>query len=108
TRGLTLTAGPSPVPSAAVITQAGAQIKALEPNSFVALIGQVVQHGGSTLVNGSAAYVAGEEVTFRANQGLFDIIVTTGSGNAQPLIHTGSTGGPASTGAGDNHAIYMV
>ena len=26
----------------------------------------------------------------------------------QPLIHTGSTSGPASTGAGDVHAIYMV
>ena len=25
-----------------------------------------------------------------------------------PLIHTGSTGGPASTGAGDPHAIYLV
>ncbi len=108
TRGITLSAGPSPLSSAAIVTQAGAQLNALQPNSYVALIGQVIQHGGATRVNGSAAYIAGEQVQFRANQGLFDIIVTTGSDNATPLVHTGSTGGPASTGAGDNHAIYLV
>src|SRR5205085_2529954 len=70
TRGLTLSAGPSPLAGAAVVTEPGAQLRALQPNSFIALIGQVVQHGGSTRVNGSAAYIAGEEVTFRANQGL--------------------------------------
>ena len=108
TRGITLNAGPSPLAGAAVVTLAGARLNALEPNSYVALIGPVVQHAGATRVNGSAAYVAGEVVQFRANQGLFDIIVTTGSANAQPLTHNGSTGGPASTGAGDNHAIYLV
>ena len=108
TRGITLNAGPSPVGGPSVVTEAGARINALQPNSYVAMIGQVVQHGGSVRVNGSAAYVAGEVVQFRANQGLFDIIVTTGSASAQPLTHTGSTGGPASTGAGDNHAIYLV
>ena len=108
TRGITLNAGPSPLAGAAVITEAGAQLNALQPNSYVALIGQVVQHGGATRVDGSAAYIAGEQVTFRANQGLFDIIVSVGSDNATPLVHSGSTGGPASTGAGDNHAIYMV
>lgn len=108
TRGISLNAGPSPVGGPSVVTEAGARINALQPNSYVAMIGQVVQHGGSVRVNGSAAYLAGEVVQFRANQGLFDIIVTTGSASAQPLTHTGSTGGPASTGAGDNHAIYLV
>ena len=63
-----------------------------------------IVHGGAVRVNGSAAYVAGEQVQLRVNQGLFDIIVDTGSDNATPLVHTGSTGGPASTGAGDVHA----
>src|SRR5205085_10305531 len=70
TRGITLDAGVSPLPGAAVVTEAGAQLRALQPNSYVALIGPVVQHAGSTRVNGSAAYVAGEVVEFRANQGL--------------------------------------
>ncbi len=108
TRGLNFSlAGPSPIITS-LITEPGAQLNALQPNSYVALVGPIIQHGGATRVNGSAAYVAGEVVQFRANQGLFDIIVDTGSDNAQPLIHTGSTGGPASTGAGDNHAIYLV
>jgi filamentous hemagglutinin family protein len=108
TRGLTFSAGPSPIAGATIVTEAGAQIRALQPDSYVAMVGPVIQHGGSVRVNGSAAYVAGEQVTFRANQGLFDIIVDVGSDNAVPLTHTGTTGGPASTGAGDNHAIYLV
>jgi hypothetical protein len=92
----------------AVITLPGSQIRALEEGSYVALVAPVIRHGGSVRVNGSAAFVAGENVQMRLNQGLFDIIVDVGSDNAVPLIHTGSTGGPASTGAGDPHAIYMV
>ena len=66
------------------------------------MVAPVIQHGGSVRVNGSAAYIAGESVQFRANQGLFDIIVDVGSDNAVPLTHIGTTGGPASAGAGDN------
>jgi hypothetical protein len=108
TRGLSFSlVGPSPIVTS-LVTEPGAQLNALQPNSYVALVGPIIQHGGATRVNGSAAYIAGEQVQFRANQGLFDIIVSVGSDNATPLIHTGSTGGPASTGAGDNHAIYLV
>ncbi|HTU12693.1 MAG TPA: hypothetical protein VMG08_17520 [Allosphingosinicella sp.] len=107
TRGLVFDAGPSPI-TTSLITEAGARLNALQPNSYVALVGPLIRHGGATRVNGSAAYIAGERVQFRANQGLFDLIVEVGSGEAQPLIHTGSTGGPASGGVGDNHAIYLV
>ncbi len=55
TRGITLSTGPSPIGNPAVVTEAGAQLRALQPNSYVALIGPVVQHAGSTRVNGSAA-----------------------------------------------------
>lgn len=95
-------------PNAAVITLPGSQIRALEENSYVALVAPVVQHGGSVRVNGSAAYVAGEEVLLRVSAGLFDILVTVGSDNAVPLIHTGATGGPASAGGANNHGIYLV
>ena len=95
-------------PNAAIITEPGARIRALNEGSFVAMIAPRIIHGGSVRVNGSAAYVAGEQVQLRVNQGLFDIIVDTGSNNAVPIIHTGSTGGPASLGAGDAHGIYMV
>lgn len=107
TRGIVMNNGDL-FPDAAVVTEPGAQLRALQPNSYIALVGPVIQHGGATRVNGSAAYVAGERVQFRANQGLFDIIVETGSANAVPLVHTGSTGGPASTGGADAQAIYLV
>jgi hypothetical protein len=95
-------------PKAGVIVLPGGQILANSEGSYVGLIAPNVQQGGFVRVNGSTAYVAAEGVDFRVNAGLFDLIVTAGSDNAIPLIHTGSTGGPASTGAGDVHRIYMV
>lgn len=106
--GTLLMNGGAGAPNAAIVTEAGAQINALTQGSFVAMVAPRIVHGGSVRVNGSAAYVAGEQVRLTINQGLFDIIVDSGSDNAVPLIHTGSTGGPASTGAGDLHGIYMV
>ena len=100
--------GGSNFPNSAIVTEAGARINAPMDGSYVALVAPRVVHGGSLLVNGSAAYVAAEEVEMRVNEGLFDIVVTTGSDNANPLIHTGTTGGPASTGGADHHRIYMV
>ena len=91
-----------------VTTLTGAQITALQPNSYVAIVAPRIAHGGSIQVNGSAAYVGGERVQLRANQGLFDIVVDSGTGNATPIDHVGTTGGPASMAADDIHRIYMV
>ena len=66
-------------------------------------------HGGSVRVNGSAAYVAGEALELRVNNGLFDIIVTTGSDNATPLVHTGIDRRPGQRRApATSTRIYMV
>lgn len=107
TRGFRL-AGGANRPNAAVVTEPGAQIRALGEGSYVAMLAPRIVHGGSVRVNGVAAYVAGEEVELRANAGLFDIIVTSGSDNATPIVHTGTTGGPASGSPDDVHRIYMV
>lgn len=95
-------------PNAAIVTMTGSQIEALSGGSYVAMVAPRIEHGGSVRVNGSAAYIAGEALTLRVNQGLFDIVVETGSANATPILHTGSTGGPASSGTDDVHGIYMV
>jgi filamentous hemagglutinin family protein len=100
--------------TATVRIDSGAQINATPENSYVAIVAPRVEQAGTVNVNGSAAYVGGEDVTLTMNQGLFDIAVNVGtsdpfnadSGNG--VVHTGTTGGPASTGAGDNHRIYMV
>ncbi|HEX8526292.1 beta strand repeat-containing protein [Allosphingosinicella sp.] len=95
-------------PTSAVVTEAGASISALGEGSWFAMVAPRVEHGGTARVNGSVAYVAAQSVDLRIDQGLFDINVIFGTDEAIPLVHRGSTGGPASSGAGDNHGIYMV
>lgn len=96
-------------PNAAVITEPGAQFVATAGNSYIAMIAPRVIHGGDLRVNGSAAYIGAEAVEISVNQGLFDIVFTTGSANANPVVHTGSSGGPASSGdPGDNQAIHFA
>ena len=86
----------------------GAQINALQQGSYIAMIAPRVEQAGKVRVNGSAAYVAGEQLAMTMNQGLFDIQVDVGTTDANGIVHTGETSGPANTAAGDNHSIYMV
>jgi len=102
---------PSNVPgaaNAAIITEPGSIITALNQRSYAAFVAPRIVHGGSVRVDGSTAFVAGERVELRVNSGLFDIIVNVGSDNATPIVHTGSTGGPASLAGDDFQRIYMV
>ncbi|HEX8257166.1 MAG TPA: hypothetical protein VF589_06005, partial [Allosphingosinicella sp.] len=94
--------------SSAITTEAGSTIRAVSEGSYVAMAAPRIQHGGAVRVNGSAGYIAAEAVDLTINDGLFDISVQTGTTQSNALNHTGSTGGPASGGAGDNHNIYMV
>ncbi|MGH6658707.1 MAG: beta strand repeat-containing protein, partial [Sphingomicrobium sp.] len=84
---------------------AGADIQALQQNSYIALVAPRIEQGGTIRVDGSAALVAAEQLTMTMNQGLFDILVDSGGGTDDPngIVHTGSTTGPTT---GDN--IYMV
>src|SRR5207244_13119055 len=87
----------------AIQSMPGAQINALEPVSYVALVAPRIEQGGDVRVNGSAAYVAGEQVTMAMNQGLFDIQVDVGTTDPNGIVHTGETSGPA-----NSHNITMV
>ncbi len=87
----------------------GAQINALNEGSYVALFAPRIDQLGDIAVNGSAALVSGEagSITFSPD-GLFDIEVTIGSDAGIGIDHRGTTGGPGSSGAGDNHRVYAV
>ncbi|MEO5972034.1 MAG: hypothetical protein ABIP91_01540, partial [Sphingomicrobium sp.] len=98
----------TPASTSAITVAPGAQINATATNSYVALVAPRIVQGGAVRVDGSAAYAAGEDVTMTMNQGLFDIQVNVGTGDSNGVVHSGSTGGPSSTGAGDNHRVYMV
>jgi filamentous hemagglutinin family protein len=87
---------------------AGAQINALQKNSYVALVAPSIVQGGTVKVDGSAAYVAANQVTMTMNQGLFDIQVQLGTDDGNGIVHTGNTIGGDAESQSINHKIYMV
>ncbi len=90
---------------------AGASITLTPENSYVGLLAPIVTQSGDVDVNGSAAYIAGEQASITFNQGLFDINVTIGTDGdvgGVAILHDGVTAGPASSGVGDNHRVYAV
>jgi hypothetical protein len=95
-------------PNSEIVTEGGARFNAPAEGSWIAMVAPRVVHGGSVRVNGTAAYVGAQQVSLRIDQGLFDIDIEIGTTAAQPVVHTGTTGGPASTGAGDGHVVYLA
>lgn len=96
-------------PASSVSVVSGAQINAnLATSSYVALVAPKVSQGGTVTVNGSVAYVGAEAATLTINNGLFDIIVDSGSDDAVGILHTGTTTGPAGTANDPNHRIHIV
>lgn len=96
----------APSSTSAIQILGGAQINAAD--NYVALVAPKIEQGGTIDVNGSAAYVAGEQLTMSFNQGLFDVSVDVGTDDANGIIHTGTTTGTGNLDAGDNHSIYIV
>ncbi len=101
----------------AVVIESGAQISALGQNSYFAIVAPRVEQGGSVNVNGSVAYVGAEQAQLTINGGLFDISVGLGTADANGVVHTGTTAGPASSPVlgdvgelidADARGIYMV
>ena len=93
-------------PGSFVTVSQGAQINAA--SSYVAMVAPRVTQAGTVNVNGSAAYVAADQVTMTVNQGLFDIAVDVGTDDPNGIVHSGTTTGAANATAADNHSIYMV
>ena len=95
----------------AISVEAGAQINALTSSSYVAMVAPRIVQDGTVTVDGSAAYVAAEQADLTISNGLFDISIPVGSGttDANGIVHSGTTTGPASTSSTtDAQAIYMV
>lgn len=113
------TLGPAASATSYVQVDAGALVQATPENSYIAMVAPIIRQNGTVDVNGSALMVGAEAATITfGTGGLFDIQITTGTdgdpatnnpatGNAA-IFHGGTTGGPVSSGAGDNHRIYMV
>ncbi|MGE0180609.1 MAG: hypothetical protein AB7O91_12410, partial [Sphingomonas sp.] len=99
----------APTANSSITTIGESRVTADREGSWAAFVAPSITHSGLVSVNGSTAYVAMRAGSIRVDQGLFDIIVTTGTAQASAITHNGETGGPSSTGAaGDNHRIYLV
>ncbi|MCY7287395.1 MAG: hypothetical protein LH624_03890, partial [Cryobacterium sp.] len=90
-------------PTAKIQIASGAQLKALQQNSYIALVAPRIEQGGDLRTGGSAALVAGNQVSMTMNQGLFDIRVDLGTDDSQGIVHTGTT-----TGKATGSKIYMM
>ncbi len=92
----------------AVNINAGALIKSTVAGSYVALVAPRVQQAGTINVTGSSALIAAEQADVTINNGLFDIAFLVGTGDANGVVHTGTTGGPAATATDPNHVVYLA
>jgi filamentous hemagglutinin family protein len=101
----------------AILIANGANINALNQGSYVALVAPRIEQAGRITVNGSAAYVGAEQAQLRIDNGLFDIAIGLGTEDANGVVHTGTTTGPArqvTQGLNniltdpDGQGIYMV
>jgi hypothetical protein len=110
----TIRFGQAPNPGASIVIQPGAQINVTRPagsatGTYLAVVAPQITQGGTITADGSVAYVAAEAATVSINAGLFDIAFTTGSGATNPIIHTGTTTGPAAlSGRPDNIVVAAL
>src|SRR5690606_16230957 len=88
--------------------QNGAQLSAMGENAYIGLVAPLVVQRGLVQADGQIAYVAAEQLDMTINGGLFDFTVTVGTTDAQGIVHSGTTTGPASTGVSDTQVIAMV
>ncbi len=103
----------TPNPASAITLENGARVNALiNGSSYVAMVAPRIVQNGNIQVDGSAALVGAEavDITMNGVTGLFDIAVSTGTSDANGVVHgeLGTTSGPSSAGSGDPKRIYMV
>lgn len=111
--GNTIRFGQAPNAGASISIAPGALITAnstfaTTTGNYVALVAPQITQGGVANVSGSVAYVGAESANVAINAGLFDISFTTGSGVATPIVHTGTTTGPAANAGNRRIAIASV
>lgn len=94
---------------AAVEIQSGAVIDAAESaGAYVAIVAPRIIQAGTVGADGHVALVAAEQADITFSAGLVNIQVTQGTTDPNGIVHTGSSGGAASTGASDVQILSLV
>lgn len=85
----------------------GASISA---GNYVVMVAPRIEQSGTVGSDGNIVYIAAEAADITISNGLFDIVVPTngGTGDANGIVHDGTTTGGASTGFSDVQRIYMA
>lgn len=79
----------------------------LSPTSaYVGIFSNRIVQGGTIASSGATALVAAQEGSLTFDLGTVSFAITTGSSDSQGIVHTGTTGGPAS--AGETRQIALV
>lgn len=93
-----------------VTVQSGATISTSSEDSYVALVAPRVVQAGTVINNGSTAYVAAGAVDITINNGLFDIVVSSGTDDANGVVHaeTGTTFGSTNSSSSSAHRVYLA
>ena len=98
----------APVANSSIVVESGASLAANDSGAYVALVAPRIVQGGSVYADGSIAYLAAEQATITMSGGLFDIDVASGTNDANGIVHTGASRGPASASAADSQHIYLI
>ncbi len=92
-----------------VRSQAGGTIAANGPGNYVALVAPRIEHRGTIRTDGGAALVAASAATITFNPtGLYDIVVTTGSSDANGVVVNGGRIERNNATVGGDHKAYLV
>ena len=97
-------------PGSFVRIASGAQINAANPtlnDTYVGIFAPRIEQGGTIRSKGMTALVAGEAGSITFNAGLINIAVDVGTSDPNGIVHTGTTGGPATVG-GEARTVAMV
>lgn len=110
--------GQATVAGASVSIDPLASVTSRGNSSYIALVAPRVVQAGTVNAGGSVAYVGAEAADITINAGLFDIGVTSGTTDANGVVHTGTTTGPSTfsstprtqflVSVGKNDAVTML
>lgn len=94
---------------APVEIQNGALINAgAGPGNYLAIVAPRIVQAGTISVDGQVALVAAEQADITINAGLLDIVVTQGTTDPSGIVHTGTSGGAASTASDDVQVMSLI
>lgn len=96
-------------PASQIFIDAGAQIVLPNEASYFIAFAPTIVQAGTVDVNGQVTYAVGEVGDgFIDNSGNAGVFVGVGAQAGNALVHTGTTTGPASSGALDSHVVTFL